>query len=708
MVYKKNAMKMVETAPAFPLGVSLKNGVLTAAVSVPGASGCRILIREYARENSNVQEKLSVSGKSLAGQKNRDDRQSFTEKSEKIKSESGKLTEYRPWEVYELLSAPVFTGIYTGSIKVDPSKKYEYIFENEEGYFLDDRAVKINHNEKFGGFLGTYPEKPDSDVAKILSDTMGLTCMAGMEPFDWEDDYQPDYDYTDLILYKLHVRGFTIHKSSGVKHPGTYMGVIEKIEYLKKLGVNGVILQPCVEFNEFMDYGINIGADILQDVFRSRFRPYACKIVSSRLNYWGYGAQSAYFAPKASYASEPDNACTEFKTMVKMLHKAGIEVIMEMDYGNAGEPSFILDNLIYWVREYHIDGFRLNAGQVPLSLIVSNPYLCNVKLISQSMDENVLKHVMPGNRHRLAVSNDDFQNTIRRFLKGDEGQLKYASDLMVKNPADTAVINFMADHDGFTLNDVYSFDERHNELNGERNRDGRDANFSWNCGVEGKTQKRKILDLRMKMIKNALSVLFLSQGTPMLMAGDEFGNTHQGNNNPYCCDNEQGWVIWERTKKSEELRSFCEKLIDLRKKSSILRGTSLLCGRDPLMKGLPDVSFHGVKAWNPDFSYYSRTICVMLNGEYGAPDRNAFDYDICIIFNMHWDEHEFSLPAVDCIDWSLWASTGIVKNDKKMKDIKVPPRSSVILTGVRIPKSETDEEPGSEQAAGEGRGTKQA
>lgn len=648
MIYKSNNIKKAEKAPAFPLGVSLKDGILRAAVSVQGGKYCRILLREYIPSRELTENKSDTSAENGK------------------KGKNGCGTEYSSWDVYELAPAPVFTGIYTGSIKLEPFKRYEYIFENEDGYFLDERAVKINHNDSFGGFLGTYPKKPDSDVAKILSDTMGFACMAEEDEFDWEDDRQPDTDYSDLILYKLHVRGFTVHASSGVKHPGTYKGITEKISYLQKLGINGIILQPCVEFNEFMDYGINIGADIEQDVFRSRFRPYVNRIVESRLNFWGYGAQSFYFAPKASYASEPDKACNEMKEMVKKLHKAGIEVIMEMDFGKCNEPSFVIDSLIYWVRDYHIDGFRVNAGQVPMSLIVSNPYLCNVKLISQSIDGEVFSHLKPGNRYHLAVANDAFQNTMRRFVKGDEGQLKYVSDYLMKNSKEPAFINFMADHDGFTLNDVYSYDERHNELNGERNRDGRDMNYSWNCGTEGPTKKRRITDLRNKMIKNALSVLFLSAGTPMLMSGDEFGNTHEGNNNPYCCDNRQGWVIWDKSKRAAELKAFCEQLIDLRRQCGIFCRTEAFSGRDPLMKGMPDISFHGINAWNPDFSYYSRTLCIFLNGDYARIRENgknkaekkdtdlrgiSENSDIYVIFNMHWDEHEFGLPAADCINW---------------------------------------------------------
>ncbi len=623
MIFSQKTVKSAGKGNAFPLGVRIDDGVMNVAVSAPGVSWCRILVREYR-----------------------------------------KTEQYMPWMRYELQPAPVFAGIFTGRISLKHGIKYEYIFENTDGYFLDERAKKINHNDIFGGFLGVYPEKPDSDITKILSDTMSFTCMADETSFDWGDDCQPDYDYSEMVLYKLHVRGFTVHASSGVAHPGSYRGITEKIPYLKKLGINGIILQPCVEFNEFMDFGMNVGAGIFQDMYRSRLRPYSCKVFSSRINFWGYGAQSLYFAPKASYASDPDNVCTEFREMVKKLHHAGIEVIMEMDYGWNAEASFVLDNLIFWVREYHIDGFRINVDQVPVRLITGNPYLSSVKIIGQSFSDNDRDRQKTNIKKRIAVANDDFQNTVRRFLKGDEGQLQHFSELFMKGGNDASVINYMADHDGFTLNDVYSYDERHNEKNGERNRDGRDANYSWNCGAEGPTKKRKILELRNRMLKNALTVLFLSHGTPMICAGDEFGNTHFGNNNPYCCDNEQGWVIWEKTKRSADLRNFCRKMIELRFRTGVLHGKELLQGRDSMLKGLPDVSYHGIKAWNPDFCYYARTLGILLNGEYSASDSES----VYIACNMHWDEHCFGLPEESLIQWNRVLSTSFSADETNEAD----------------------------------------
>ena len=576
------------------------------------------------------------------------------------------------WTTYKLAPNALFPSIFTGEIATDETKEYEYIFECDKGYFIDERSKRVVSPGEYGKLVRDFKEK-DLKKRNIFSDTLGKVSAVEKSDFDWKNDRRPCIPVSDMIAYKLHVRGFTVHESSNVKHPGTFKGICEKLNYIKSLGITTLILQPCYEFNEMMDYHMNVGAETPGDVQRSRvFTLPADTVPDSRLNFWGYGAQGMYFAPKAGYAAEPENVCTEFKTMVRLLHSAGIEVIMEMDYTKGLTESFILDNLRFWVMEYHVDGFKLDVDRVPVKLIASDAYLCNIKLIGREFNGDDLGR--SDLRNRIIVSNDGFQDTMRRFLKGDEGQLHAVSEIIKDNGRRFGRLNYIVDHNGFTLNDVFSYDERHNEANGEHNHDGREANYSWNCGIEGNTKKRKVLDLRNRMIKNALTLLFLSQGAPMLFAGDEFGNTHQGNNNPYCCDNEQGWVVWTKSKRASELKEFTKSLIELRKAHKVFRNPKFLSGNDFSYTGLPDISFHGTKAWYPDFSYYARTFGVLLNGAY-ADDSNSF----LLLVNTHWEAHEFLLPTMTDGAWEFVFSThgmikSTLKSSREQKEL-IPPRT---------------------------------
>lgn len=564
------------------------------------------------------------------------------------------------WQEFRLEPHSLYPSVFSGSFSYDSKKQYEYIFESDKGYFLDDHAKLIKSPAGYG-ILPAGKENTGVQERAVFSDTLDRVCSVETENYDWKKDKKPFVKASDMIIYKLHVRGFTVHESSKIKHPGTFKGVTEKIPYLKSLGVTTLILQPCYEFNELMDFHINIGASFNGELQRSRvFGQPAETVPKSRLNFWGYGAQGNYYAPKAAYASEPDKAIREFKNMIRSLHTAGIEVILEIDYDRTVNDSFILENLRFWATEYHVDGFRINTGRVQFKLASTDAVLRNVKLLCRDLQEDY-----PGRdnvRNRIFISNYGFQDCIRRFLKGDEGQLLSASNLFRDNGANFGKINYIADHDGFTLNDIFSYDERHNEANGEGNRDGREANYSWNCGAEGPTKKHKVLDLRNRMIKNALTLLFLSQGIPMLMAGDEFGNTHEGNNNPYCCDNEQGWVIWNKTKRATELKNFVIQLINIRKEHPVFRNDKVLSGNDFGFTGSPDISYHGTKAWYPDFGYYSRTLGIMLNGAYAnTPDtdsnRTQKDQSFLMLINTHWEAHEFSLPVVTDNEWEFVFST---------------------------------------------------
>jgi len=461
--------------------------------------------------------------------------------------------------------------------------------------------------------------------------------------------------FADMFIYKLHVRGFTAHSSSGVKNKGTYAGVIEKIPYLTDLGVNAVLMMPCYDFEEVMHQDHR----------------------ADRNNFWGYGAKSDYFEPKKSFASDRENYREEFRKMVDSLHEAGIAVLMEMDFSVDTPDIKMLEALRFWKNEYHIDGFRLIGNYALKRLFATDPELAGVILIAENWDNESIRFGNIANTV-LAECNDSFMISVRRFIKGDEGQVREFADLMCRNGIRTANINYLGDHDGFTLNDVFSYDVRHNEANGENNLDGREINYSWNCGAEGKTNKRNVLKLRLRMIKNALSALFLSQGTPMILAGDEFGCTHKGNNNPYCCDNELSWVVWEKSAKAKELSAFTKTLVDLRRGHRVFSNTAALLGTDYIYNGSPDVSFHGIRAWYPDYGYYSRTIGIMLNGEYAALDQDNKDNTYYLAFNMHWEEHEFDLPG-NKADYVRVLSTDPDNSISDRRTCVIKPRSIAVF-----------------------------
>lgn len=420
-----------------------------------------------------------------------------------------------------------------------------------------------------------------------------LNNKSGSEPrgyivfddYDWEGDLPLRIPYHEVVAYSLHVRGFTRHSSSKVKKKGTFLGIIEKIPYLKELGINQIQCMPIYEFKENKKYA----------------------------NYWGYG-DAFCFAPKNSYAGGNDSA-RELKDMVKACHKNGIEVVLNLPFSEKITPQMIETCLQYYVMQYHIDGFILNPVLAPMQGICADPLLKKTKIL-------YLK--------------DDFQNVMRRFLKGDEGMVEGVIWWLRKLTREVGSCNYITQHTGFTMADLVSYDVKHNEANGEDNQDGPDRNFSWNCGVEGSTRKKSILALRKKQMRNAFFLLLMAQGTPCILAGDEFANTQGGNNNVYCQDNETSWLNWNKLDKEKDLMAFVKRLIALRKEHAIVHPEKPLLGRDETSCGVPDVSYHGESAWEvPDYMA-SRQLGVYYHG----------DTDCFMAYNMHWVGHKFALPAL--------------------------------------------------------------
>ena len=499
----------------------------------------------------------------------------------------------------EMPYSDVAGNLHFLSVVLEQPEDYEYCYKIGGKMVPDPYGKAFSGREHWSVSKGKEKRKLRT---RIVTDT-----------FDWEKSQFPHLKKEDVIAYSLHVRGFTKHSSSGVAHKGTFDGVTEKLPYLQKLGINQIHLMPVYEFDENQRH----------------------------VNYWGYG-KAYFFAPKASYAAgDPVN---EMKSLVRQMHLAGIEVILEMPFTEGTTFSLILDCLRYWVMQYHVDGF------------IVNPYICNP-------DELAKDPVLA--KSKVLKKEDGFQNVMRRFLKGDEGMIRDVI-CQLKNQ-DTQLYNYIASHNGFTLCDVVSYDGKHNEANGENNLDGPDYNYSWNCGAEGNSRKKAVNELRKNQIFNAFFLLLFAQGMPCILSGDEFMNTQKGNNNAYCQDNLISWLDWNQLSRQEELYTFVCRLIALRKAcmKQIAKKSEDTMGRS----GIPQISYHGEDAWQMPAGRASRQLGVFYHEE-------STEKDFYIAYNMHWLSHSFALPSLPKgMEWVCIAGTKEGVLDEKeavpVKDKKV-------------------------------------
>lgn len=499
----------------------------------------------------------------------------------------------------EMPYSDVTGNLHFLSVVLEQPEDYEYCYKIGGKIVPDPYGKAFSGREHWSVSKGKEKRKLRT---RIVTDT-----------FDWEKSQFPHLKKEDVIAYSLHVRGFTKHSSSGVAHKGTFDGVTEKLPYLQKLGINQIHLMPVYEFDENQRH----------------------------VNYWGYG-KAYFFAPKASYAAgDPVN---EMKSLVRQMHLAGIEVILEMPFTEGTTFSLILDCLRYWVMQYHVDGF------------IVNPYICNP-------DELAKDPVLA--KSKILKKEDGFQNVMRRFLKGDDGMIRDVI-CQLKNQ-DTQLYNYIASHNGFTLCDVVSYDGKHNEANGENNLDGPDYNYSWNCGAEGNSRKKAVNELRKNQIFNAFFLLLFAQGMPCILSGDEFMNTQKGNNNAYCQDNLISWLDWNQLSRQEELYIFVCRLIALRKAcmKQIAKKSEDTMGRS----GIPQISYHGEDAWQMPAGRASRQLGVFYHEE-------STEKDFYIAYNMHWLSHSFALPSLPKgMEWVCIAGTKEGVLDEKeavpVKDKKV-------------------------------------
>ncbi len=580
---------------------------------------------------------------------------------------------------------------YAMKVKL-PTEAYEYNFREGDRIFTDPYARKICGRETFG----TVP----ADCAHALRGGF-------MVPkYSWENDRLPAIPFEDAVMYHLHVRGFTMQKNSGVRKKGTYSGLKEKIPYLKKLGVNQLKLMPVYEFAEV---SLRVSRhqeppQTQQEAAKRAFElpePMTDSAVNRqnqslhwtegtsvsekyRTNFWGYGV-GYYFAPKHSYAAgeHPD---TELKDLVKALHANDIELLLEFCFTEDTDISMITECLSYWACEYHIDGFSVIARESVTAELARLPLFRTRKLICGWHPEYIKGWNERIGHRFLAESNDGFMNDCRRLLKGDESCLEAFSCQLRSHPEGCAKVNYLTNHDGFTLMDLVSYEHKHNLANGENDRDGTDYNYSWNCGCEGPSAKKAIAALRMRQRKNAYAMLLFSQGVPMLLAGDEFGNSQEGNNNPYCHDSELSWVDWSTCRRQKELTEFVEKAIAYRKAHRVLHQAREPKLTDHLSSGYPALSFHSERAWYGDFCRSGRHLGCMYSGRYAGEE--GFVY---IAWNFHWNPKEFALPSLPkgqtwrkVMDTSLKESFPEEDAQEKIGEVKaftVPGRTIIILEG---------------------------
>lgn len=542
-------------------------------------------------------------------------------------------------------------------------KAYQYNYKIEGNYIADPYARTITDCQEFG---------------KNAENPLYVSCVE-LEEFDWKDDRPLAIPYDECIIYKLHVRGFTKSKTSGVKQKGTFAGIIEKIPYLKELGITTIEMMPAYEFNE-----------ISRDSEKRKMDMYAPGDIHT-LNYWGYTG-GLHFAPKASYSAtavKKADYSHEFKSLVRELHKNGIELVMEMFFDKE-DAMLISDCIRFWVMEYHIDGVHLYCPQKSLYVAAEDPILAKTKIFTVMWDGEARTDETISSKKEVYKNmgnyNSEFSKVAKRLLKGDENQLRTFIDAIRSIPENSSNIHYICSHDGFTMYDLVSYDRKHNEENGENNRDGEDFNYSWNCGAEGKTRKQKVIELRQRQIKNAFMLLMLGQGTPLIMSGDEFENSQGGNNNPYCLDNETSWVNWSSNAAAMEILEFVRKLIAFRKSHRILHMPKQLMMVDRLSCGYPDISYHGENAWYSAFENYNRHIGVMYCSKYA--DKDAADELIYVAYNMHWESHKLALPKIaEGGRWRILSDTEKQQGERDISDnktIAIGPRSVVVLLGSKM------------------------
>lgn len=599
---------------------------------------------------------------------------------------------------------------------------------NKDKYLLDPYAKAMGGRDIWG-------------VTPDWNDPFQYRSKIVQDDFDWQGDKPLEIPMRDLIIYETHVRGFTKHESSNTKYPGTFAAAREKIPYLKSLGINCLELMPIYEFDEFENARPSpvTGQELLN------YWGYSTV---------GFFAPKSGYAATGKYGMQVDEVKTLVKELHQNGIEVMLDVVFNhtaegnergpyisfrgidnktyymltpegyyynfsgcgntLNCNNPVVRNMILDCLRYWASEYHIDGFRFDLATILgrnqdgspmhnpplLETLAFDPVLGKVKLIAEAWDAGGLYQVgsFPS-WGRWAEWNGKYRDTVRKFIKGEPNQtlamtrrLEGSPDLYdVKYRGASASINFVTCHDGFTLMDMVSYDHKHNDANGEGNNDGSNDNDSWNCGCEGETEDEGVKFLRKKQIKNAMSMLLISQGVPMILSGDEFGNTQYGNNNTYCQDNEITWLDWKQPEENKDLLNYVQRMIQLRKRCNFIKSKQIsdLCGDS--IYGYPLISYHGVKPWEADFSAESRLLGVLYCDKSEILENQ--DEFLYVVMNMKWESQYVELPSLpEGYDWYIFANTDMaygediwdledVKRLSYQPGINVSARSVIILIG---------------------------
>lgn len=625
---------------------------------------------------------------------------------------------YRIGDTYSMLVYDIKPDEFEYAFSFDgPYEPAKGLLFNEENVLLDPYSRAVTGQRKWG-------EKPEGGKdfeyrARVVKSS-----------FDWGNIKQLEQPFEDLVIYEIHVRGYTKDKSSGVSAPGTFAGLKDKIPYLKDLGINAVELMPIFEFDEMESARVVDGVQLY--------------------NYWGYNTVS-FFAPNTSYAfnEEHNHEGDELKSLIKALKENGIEVILDVVFNHTAEGnemgpcfsfkgidnnvyymltpdahyynfsgcgnvmncnhpvvrSFIIDCLRHWAIEYRVDGFRFDLASILgrdqngapmanppiLESLAFDPVLGKMKLIAEAWDAGGLYQVgsFPS-WNRWAEWNGRYRDDMRSFLKGDDGmagnaitRITGSRDLYSpESRGHKASVNFMTCHDGFTLYDLYSYNEKHNEKNGWNNTDGDNNGHSWNCGAEGETDDPNVNGLRRRLIKNAFAALLCSRGSAMFFAGDEFCNTQFGNNNAYCQDNIISWLDWSRLEEFKEIHDFVRHMIRFRKEHPILRKMT-----KPSSCQFPEISVHNGTPFNASTDYKTKLIGIMYAG------RNEEDTEDDIVFycmNAYWEPLVMQLPVLpNGKHWHVDTNTNAEYFDGEdftaktellgVNTIRVPARTTIIL-----------------------------
>lgn len=625
---------------------------------------------------------------------------------------------YRIGDTYSMLVYDIKPDEFEYAFSFDgPYEPAKGLLFNEENVLLDPYSRAVTGQRKWG-------EKPEGGKdfeyrARVVKSS-----------FDWGNIKQLEQPFEDLVIYEIHVRGYTKDKSSGVSAPGTFAGLKDKIPYLKDLGINAVELMPIFEFDEMESARVVDGVQLY--------------------NYWGYNTVS-FFAPNTSYAfnEEHNHEGDELKSLIKALKENGIEVILDVVFNHTAEGNemgpcfsfkgidnnvyymltpdahyynfsgcgnvmncnhpvvrnFIIDCLRHWAIEYRVDGFRFDLASILgrdqngapmanppiLESLAFDPVLGKMKLIAEAWDAGGLYQVgsFPS-WNRWAEWNGRYRDDMRSFLKGDDGmagnaitRITGSRDLYSpESRGHKASVNFLTCHDGFTLYDLYSYNEKHNEKNGWNNTDGDNNGHSWNCGAEGETDNPNVNGLRRRLIKNAFAALLCSRGPAMFFAGDEFCNTQFGNNNAYCQDNIISWLDWSRLEKFKEIHDFVRHMIQFRKEHPILRKMT-----KPSSCQFPEISVHNGTPFNASTDYKTKLIGIMYAG------RNEEDTEDDIVFycmNAYWEPLVMQLPVLpNGKHWHVDTNTNAEYFDGEdftektellgVNTIRVPARTTIIL-----------------------------